>query len=384
MFWIRLLGTLVCLLLGLTNAIGSLFPPRPRPNWLVAVAFVLHLVFVSLFRLLTRDFPLQKTWHAKVLAVQVALGAVVNGDLVIINALTLPFVLPRSKWSSWLIALVLSVLVATSVEVLEVRDELIKALREQPNQIYLIALSIGQVLLWVFVAFSAAVLIVQIEADRRKLGAMNADLLQSRQLVAESSRSAERLRIARELHDSLGHHLTTLNLNLEICRHLPPSEKEVHIEKAQFLAKLLLADLRDVVSSWRTEEVATLEDEMRGLSHGLAGLDIDFEVELETGLPATDAKTTHTIVRCAQEAVTNALRHANASRIVVALRTKGDALELTVTDDGRGCDDIPRGSGLSGIVDRAVESNGRCWFESGGKDKGFTVRVEIPLILESA
>jgi signal transduction histidine kinase len=378
LFWIRLLGTLLCLLLGVSNAIESRYLPTPRSAFQIAVALLLHLLFAYLFRLVTRDFPAAQPWHARVLAVQLVLGGILNSDLSVINALTIPLVLPRTRWFRWLGALVLSFAVAAGLMLYELREEVRKALAQDPNQAFVLVAGLGQSIMWILVAFYAARLISQMEEDRRRLGALNAELLSSRQLVAESSRYTERLRIARELHDSLGHHLTTLNLNLELCRHLPAPEKDVHVEKAQFLAKLLLADLRDVVSSWRNDEPMALAQALQELRHGVTGLDIEFSIEVDPNLAVTDSGLSHTILRCAQEAVTNVLRHASATRIAISLQRKDTALALTVNDNGRGCETIIEGNGLAGIEGRVAEYNGKCWVESAGEGKGFTVRVEIP------
>ena len=78
------------------------------------------------------------------------------------------------------------------------------------------------------------------------------------ELLEISSRTTERLRIARDLHDLLGHHLTALSLNLEVASHLATGEANEQIEKSKAITKLLLGDVRDVVSRLRNDEPVDL------------------------------------------------------------------------------------------------------------------------------
>ena len=81
-----------------------------------------------------------------------------------------------------------------------------------------------------------------------RTGTLNAELRATQQLVVDSSKIAERMRIARELHDLLGHHLTGLSLNLEVASHLTQGQTQEHIQTAQSVTKLLLEDVREVVN----------------------------------------------------------------------------------------------------------------------------------------
>src|SRR5690606_14700338 len=87
--------------------------------------------------------------------------------------------------------------------------------------------------------------------DQRRL---NAELRATRALLAESSRLGERMRISRELHDLVGHHLTALSLNLEVASHLVSGQAHEHVRQAQSVARLLLSDVREVVSQLREHD----------------------------------------------------------------------------------------------------------------------------------
>ena len=82
------------------------------------------------------------------------------------------------------------------------------------------------------------------QRTRRELTAAHGQLRAATALLGESARSAERLRIARDLHDSVGHSLTVLSLELEAARHRPATEGKPHIERAGAIARQLLSEVR--------------------------------------------------------------------------------------------------------------------------------------------
>src|SRR5436190_5152512 len=86
--------------------------------------------------------------------------------------------------------------------------------------------------------------------------AANAELRALQEIVADSSRTSERLRIAQELHDALGHHLTALTLNLEAALRRTAGEAHADVEKAQTLARRLLGDVRAIVADQRSDDGA--------------------------------------------------------------------------------------------------------------------------------
>jgi signal transduction histidine kinase len=97
------------------------------------------------------------------------------------------------------------------------------------------------------------------QADERDVQRrLNSELRATRALLAESTRIAERMRIARELHDLIGHHLTALSLNLEVASHLSNEAASEHVRKAQSTARLLLADVREAVSELRQDDAIDL------------------------------------------------------------------------------------------------------------------------------
>ncbi len=97
---------------------------------------------------------------------------------------------------------------------------------------------------------------------RSELARANRELIATRELLANSSRLAEREHISRELHDTLGHHLTALSLNLEAASHMAGGTALAQVQRAQEVTKSLLSDVREVVSALRQEEPVRLRESL--------------------------------------------------------------------------------------------------------------------------
>lgn len=205
---------------------------------------------------------------------------------------------------------------------------------------------------------------------------LNAELRATRALLAESSRLSERMRISRELHDLLGHHLTALSLNLEVASHLSEGRGREHVQQAQTLAKLLLTDVREAVSQLREDGAIDLTAALRTMVEGVPGLRI--ELDFPDPLLIEDPEHAHVLLRCAQEIITNAVRHAGASRLHLSIAREDGRLTLKAADDGRGADTVEAGNGLRGMRERLAALGGRMrWSTAPGK--GFALDIELPV-----
>src|SRR5688572_22559383 len=131
-----------------------------------------------------------------------------------------------------------------------------------------------------FMLFAAAssFLVRSEAAARRALAAVNAELLSTRALLAETSRVEERLRISRDLHDTLGHHLTALSLQLDVASRLAEQPAADHIRQAHAITRLLLSDVRDVVSTLRETRQIDLARDMRALAEEACPVAIHLEM----------------------------------------------------------------------------------------------------------
>ena len=210
---------------------------------------------------------------------------------------------------------------------------------------------------------------------RQDLAEANAELQVATGLLDLSSRSEERLRIARDLHDLIGHHLTALSLNLEVASHLTEGAAREQVEKSRSLTRLLLSDVRDVVSRLRNEDPLDLGAALRSLRDAVPVPRIEIEGESHQ---VTDPIVAQTALRTVQEIVTNAVRHSGARHLRLRLREEEGALRIDASDDGSGTDRITFGNGLRGMRERVEQAGGTVEVASV-RGKGFDVHVRLPL-----
>lgn len=248
---------------------------------------------------------------------------------------------------------------------------------------------------FVFIPFLVAIAWLAGFAIRER--SRQAEASEARARLAERERDAtarvavaeERARIARELHDVLGHALSVTVLQAGAIRRRLAG---THAEEAEALAGIertgreALAEIRLLVGAMRSEgEGAELSpqpglarlDALLAQVRG-AGLPVDLRVQGERrALPAGIDLSAYRIV---QEGLTNSLRHANASRAAVGLRYGADAVEIEVSDDGRGNGSGPtgQGQGLLGVGERVKVYGGEM---SAGRAPGggFVLRARLPL-----
>lgn len=216
----------------------------------------------------------------------------------------------------------------------------------------------------------------QVEA-REEQRRLNSELRATRTLLAESSRLAERMRISRELHDLVGHHLTALSLNLEVASHLVQGQAQEHVRQAQSVAKLLLSDVREVVSQLREGDSIDLTQALRNLTEGVPGLDI--HLELPPRFSVDDPKRAQVLLRCAQEIITNTVRHAGARNLWLRFERNADRqMAIHAHDDGHGAIQFKQGNGLSGMRERLAQFGGQLDIVTA-KGQGFALDALLPL-----
>lgn len=211
---------------------------------------------------------------------------------------------------------------------------------------------------------------------RDELRLLNRELRSTQAMLAQNTRVAERVRIARELHDLVGHHLTALTLNLEVVTHLVEGKSLHHVQQAHSLAKLLLADVREVVSDMRRDDQIDLAEALRTLLEGVPAPAIHLDLPGDELL--VDADQAQVLLRSAQEIMTNSVRHARANNLWIRLSTAQDGLAMSARDDGRGVREIRKGNGLLGMSERLAALGGKLEIESA-RGAGFTLHLWMPL-----
>ena len=241
-----------------------------------------------------------------------------------------------------------------------------------PDLCWVIAKSFALQLLLIFLARA-----LRREAETaRELAQTNRELRSAQAIIANTVRDAERLRISRELHDAWGHELTALGLQLEIASHVTePAKANEHVMRAKGLARALLAKVRDVVATLREADSCDLTDALEALAQSVPAPAI--HVDIAPGVRVGPDQA-HALMRCAQEAVTNAVKHAAASNLWLQVRSDGGGVRLVARDDGsaRPTASSP-GSGLLGMRERVESLGGRLAVRTG-VDVGFTVDAWLP------
>ena len=212
-----------------------------------------------------------------------------------------------------------------------------------------------------FVLFTAHLAVQESRARGQLEAAMN-ELRATQTLLEDTSRLNERLRISRDLHDVVGHHLTALSLNLEIAS-VSESLRLEHVHKAQALSKLLLSEVRDTVSQMRGGAGLDLKKALSALVRDVPALEV--QLELPENLRLEEPLKAQIVLRCVQEILTNTLRHAQASHLWLRIICEADQLEVFARDDGQGiAPDALEGNGLRGMRERLLEVGGQLELDS--------------------
>lgn len=289
-------------------------------------------------------------------------------------------IVPWAGMSSFLVVIALQVGMSTTpvkalswiaMQNLVIIGTLAQALN--PDLCWVLTKSAALQLLFVFTAQA-----LRREAETsRALAQTNRELRSAQAIIANTVRGAERLRISRELHDAWGHELTALGLQLEIASHVTePQRKNEHVKEAKGLASALLGKVRDVVSTLRDAERVDLKDALEALAQSVPTPAIHVEISPDVRVGPEQA---HALMRCAQEAVTNAVRHAKAANLWLQVTADGQGVRLVARDDGQAATPAASGagSGLRGMRERVEALGGRLAVRTV-TGSGFTVDAWLP------
>jgi signal transduction histidine kinase len=229
-----------------------------------------------------------------------------------------------------------------------------------------------------FQMFAAASSMLAIREGRARtnLTRVNAELVATRELLAESSRTSERLRISRDLHDTLGHHLTALSLQLDVAARLSDGKAAEHVQQAHAITRLLLSDVRAVVGTLRESSRLDLAEAIRALVIQPTGAQV--HLTIPDTLVVDDAGRAETILRAVQEVLTNTARHARAANLWIRLEYSDNGIMLHARDDGHGTGRVVPGNGLRGMKERYQEHGGHVEIARSA-ESGFELRAFMPI-----
>ena len=196
-----------------------------------------------------------------------------------------------------------------------------------------------------------------------------------------AAQEGERQRVAQELHDEIGQSLTALLLQIERLARKTPADLRHELEDIRETTRTTLEEVREVARRLRPEVLDDL-----GLANALSVLcerlshqsGLPIERQVDRALPMLPQEVELVIYRVAQEALTNTLRHAHASRAEFSLTRQSGRIKLCVRDDGRGLDGIPAGAGIQGMRERAVLVGATCDVRNR-RERGTEVCLEFEL-----
>lgn len=247
---------------------------------------------------------------------------------------------------------------------------------------------VAEVLMFGLGLFFVSQLVATLLTERKMQEQLNSTHQQLQQYalkIEDLAAVQERNRIAREIHDSLGHALTTMNVQLQTAVKLwqyDPSQAKPFLEQAQRLGTLAMKEVRHSVHALRadaqTEE--PLEQSLATLAEDFCqgtGVAVTTQISLQTVLPARLKKT---IYRVAQEALTNICKHARASAVQLHLHQTSDRVCLTISDNGRGfqLQSHATGFGLHSMRERVTALDGTFHIETA-LGSGCRIQIELPV-----
>ncbi|WP_329304262.1 sensor histidine kinase [Streptomyces sp. NBC_00659] len=216
----------------------------------------------------------------------------------------------------------------------------------------------------------------------RQLVRTTVELRKARATVAQLAANEERLRLARDLHDLLGHSLSLITLKSELAgRMLPghPDKAAQQVADIEQVSRQALVDVREAVTGYRRPRLA---GELAGAQVALTAADVIADLPGEPDLDGVPEETESALAWALREAVTNVVRHSGARRCTVELVRRqtldGPVLELSVEDDGSaGSSSAAPGNGLTGLTERLEKAGGS--LEAGRVRHGFRLVARAPL-----
>ncbi|MDQ0763672.1 two-component system sensor histidine kinase DesK [Streptomyces canus] len=214
----------------------------------------------------------------------------------------------------------------------------------------------------------------------RQLVRTTVQLRQARATVAQLAANEERLRLARDLHDLLGHSLSLITLKSELAgRMLPahPDKAAQQVADIEQVSRQALVDVREAVTGYRRARLAA---ELAGAQVALTAAGVTAALPAEPDLTGVPEESESALAWALREAVTNVVRHSGARGCTVELRHRqtldGPKIELTVEDDGAGGAGNGPGNGLTGLTERLEKAGGT--LEATGTRHGFRLVARVP------
>lgn len=206
-------------------------------------------------------------------------------------------------------------------------------------------------------------------------------LLEANSALEEMAAIKERNRIAREIHDTIGHKLTTAIIEMEAGKTIFPKEKEKALEKFSLAQQQVKSCLDEVRKSVRSLGNYNAESFLNALSQLIEETEIHTGVKIKYQIEPIDypvaQKVLNLIYRIIQEAITNGIKHGGCTLFVLTLNKVNENINVILQDNGRGCACVVKGFGIRAMEARLEEVKGQLIIESE-EDEGFVVKAIVP------
>lgn len=205
-----------------------------------------------------------------------------------------------------------------------------------------------------------------------EVGRKDSALRRSHEEIRSFAARAERERIARDLHDLLGHTLSVVALKAELAGRLigrNAAEAAAEVREVERIARNALAEVRAAVHGYRA---GSFSGELANARVACAAAGIELDADIGCECSPTQAAVLAPVLR---EGVTNVIRHAHAHRVDVSLSRVHEGVRLTVRDDGRG-GRVREGHGIAGMRERLLAAGGRLHLEQG--ETGVSLVADLP------
>ncbi len=239
---------------------------------------------------------------------------------------------------------------------------------------------------FVFLCLIAVTLIPISTYNKNKEEKLQGQLKDANKRISELVKLEERQRIARDLHDTLGHQLSLIGIKSELASKLIETDArkaQAELHDVQHTARVALQEVRELVNEMRGTK---LEDELKRSQNILQAAGIETEICGEQRLRMTSLLSENVVCMCMREAVTNIVKHSGATFCRISVQEDPTGLTVTVYDNGKGLspmDDHPHGgNGIRGMKERIEFVNGTLTLHSGGgtTDGGTTVVIQVPSV----
>jgi signal transduction histidine kinase len=224
---------------------------------------------------------------------------------------------------------------------------------------------------------------LKLETLAAELSEANKHLSEYADRVRELTITQERNRMAREIHDGLGHYLTTINMQIKAASAILRKDNKKALsllENAQNLSSVALVDVRNSVFALRQDpvEMPPLYERIAEMAKSASSANRNIELSIIGEPRPVNTQLDLTLFRAAQETINNANKHSKSSSVILSLDyTNPDRIELETIDDGIGSDEINHGFGLLGIQERVRLLNGDTQIVTSS-GKGFKIKISIP------